>query len=301
MLNSRIESVTNVTVPVRNNPFIFSWVAEAQGYEWVQGLDSQPRLVARSDSKDREAGFWRYAPLEDERLFLKFAALKSNRAAIRRFADAYGTLFDIYGAQTTVRRTPGAYRTEQSHGTSFLHWKREIERMRVLVNLWKAAKSARTKELQAVIVWKDRSTVEYRLNWSRGPLANSAFNKALLDRFKPLDVIKPAMYLLLSQINNRIADVSNPNYLAVVPRLVWCPGPRINGDAKPDHHLRIIFQPKDLLAAIWFQFARAVTEDYRLHTCEGCGELFQVGKGARRSHTKTCSSRCRKRISRSRS
>jgi hypothetical protein len=32
--------------------------------------------------------------------------------------------------------------------------------------------------------------------------------------------------------------------------------------------------------------------------CEGCGEYFQIGKGARRMHAQTCGDRCRQRLSR---
>jgi hypothetical protein len=78
------------------------------------------------------------------------------------------------------------------------------------------------------------------------------------------------------------------------------PGPRIGGASpKPDDHQRIVFQPTNLLAAIWLQFARAVTEEYPLRICEGCGEYFQVGPG-RRAHTKTCKDRCRQRACRQR-
>jgi hypothetical protein len=123
-------------------------------------------------------------------------------------------------------------------------------------------------------------------------LASPKYNKVLLDRFKPFDVLRPALYALQAEINKRIAE------FGVVPTLVWCPGPRINGIAKPDHHQRIVFVPKNLLAAMWLQFAQAVTGEYQLRECKGCGEYFQIGPGARRGQTKTCSSRCRQRASR---
>jgi len=139
-----------------------------------------------------------------------------------------------------------------------------------------------------------------KVEWSATLLASPHFNKTLLSRFRPRDVLKPALYLLQAEINKRIANSSSPDHLAIVPRLVWCPGPMIDGVAKPDHHQRIIFEPTNLLAAMWFQFAQAVTEEYQLQECKECGEYFQIGKGARRIHTETCSTRCRKRASRKR-
>jgi hypothetical protein len=278
-----------VTVPIDKNPFAFNWLVDKQGYEWVQGEDSEPRLVARSGS---------HAPLRDkDRLFRKFAKLKPTRADIQKFANRFGVIFDP-GVHGSVRRASGSYRVSQLQGVSLRRWKGEIERMRVLVNIWEAIKDHKKNELRRAIVWKGKDTVGYKIAWSDTLLANPHFNKHLLDRFKSLDVVKPALYLLQAEINKRIADSASPAHLAIVPRLVWCPGPRVDGIAKPDHHQRIIFQPTNLLAAMWLQFAQAVTEEYQLQTCKGCGEYFQIGKGARRSDTETCSTRCRKRFSR---
>jgi hypothetical protein len=284
-----------MTVPIpRDNPFFLKWLVPAQGYEWVPGLDSQPRLVVRV-SADADPGSYVYAPLDDEKLFLKFAALKSNREGIRKFADEYGNLWRTYPSEI-VKRKSGSYSNEEMHGYSLLAWKYEIESLRELVELWKNARAARTEQLKKTIAWDGTDTVKYKLHDSWFVLANANLNQILLERCKPPNLVKPAMYLLQSQINNRLESMKRQ----IIPRLVWCPGRRINGIARPDDHLRVIFQPKDLLAAIWLQFAQAITEEYRLHKCEGCGEMFQVGKGARRSHTVTCSSKCRKRVSRAR-
>lgn len=288
-----------MTVPINPDPFPFYWLVEEHGYEWVRGLTSEPRLASRV-SADPQTRIRIYKPLRDERLFLKFASLKPNPPEIREFANTYGPLFDRYTDTSAVRRPKGVYELGQLYGSSLKRWKAEIERMRVLVGIWKAVKGARKDSLRKVIVWKNKDIVNYKLRWSDTLLASAHHNKALLERLRPFDVIKPAMYLLQAEINKRIADMSNSDHLAIVPRLVWCAGPRIDGIAKPDHHQRLTFQPTSLLAAIWLQFARAVTAEYQLKVCEGCGEYFQVGKGARRAHTKTCSIKCRKRASRRR-
>ncbi len=282
-----------MTVPFDNDPFAFNWLVDQQGYEWVEGVDSEPRLAAHRGSDGPESRLRIYAPLKDQRLFLKFAAVKPQRDGIQQFANRYGVLFDRYGMESVVRRPRGKYRVAQLHGTSLPQWIDEIERMHALVRVWKAVKRARKDELNGVIIWTGTDTVEYKIGGSGTLLISPLLNKTLLDRFKPGDVVKPAMYLLQAEINKRIADISGSVHLAIVPKLVWCPGPRIDGVAKPDHHQRIIFEPTNLLAAMWLQFARAVTEEYQLQTCEGCGEYFQIGKGARRAHTKTCGSKCR--------
>jgi hypothetical protein len=301
VIDSRTESVTTVTVPIDTDthPFAFCWLVEVQGYEWVKGQDSEWRL-ATSASGGPDTITRLYYPMRDTRLFLRFAALTGNRTEIRNFANRYGDLFDQHDMADVVRRPEGRYSISQLYGTSMRRWKWEIERMRMLVRVWKAVKGVRRHELRRIVFWKDDTSVGYRLGSGRSWLATRNHNPHLLKRFNPQDVLKPAMYLLQREINRKIAGETSSAHVAIVPLLVWCRGPRINGVAKPDHHQRIIFQPTNLLSAIWLQFAQAVTEEYQLRTCEGCGEYFQVGKGAHRMHTKTCSTRCRQRASRKR-
>lgn len=59
--------------------------------------------------------------------------------------------------------------------------------------------------------------------------------------------------------------------------------------------LDLIFSPRDLGSAIYFQFFRDLTADIRLRRCgrPGCGEWFQHGPGTRhRSTAIYCSPRC---------
>ena len=238
-----------------------------------------------------------HSPLDDPKLFERFADLKLTRESIQQFANQYGNLFARYGGSATVCRPPGKYHISQLHGPSLRKWKAEVQRMRTLVTIWRAIKEQRKQDLEDVIVWKAEDTVGYKLTWTDDLIANPRYRKHLLDRFRPLDVFKPAMYLLHAEINKRLADPDADGYLPVFPRLEWCSGPQINGVARPDHHQRLVFGPANLLAAIWLQFARAVTE-VRLQLCSGCDQYFQVGKGARRIHTKTCSVACRQRLSR---
>ena len=291
--------MTTVTVPINPDAFPFGWCVDQEGYEWVQGLDSEPRLVPRIGPGGADSKIRVYAPFKDANLFLKFASLKPNRADIQRFANCYGVLFDSHPATSMVRRS-GTYWPAQMFGASLRDWKWAISHMRALVDIWKATKSADKNFLKRIITWNRKDMVSYRIRLpfgmsSKATLAAPNVHEDRLDRFKFGDVVTPARYLLQAEINRWI-----DNHIIVVPRLVWCPGPRINGFAKPDHHHRIVFETTDLLSAMWLQFARAVTEEYQLQVCEGCSQHFPVGKGARRSHTRTCSDKCRQRARRNR-
>lgn len=84
------------------------------------------------------------------------------------------------------------------------------------------------------------------------------------------------------EVNKRIAEY------VTTPRLAWT----------PDYGQRIIFEPSNLLAAMWNQFAQAITGDLRLKKCVVCGNYFQVGPGAKRADTITCGVACRQEESR---
>jgi len=284
-----------VTVPINTDPFPFRWEVERSGYEWVRGLDSEWRLAPRVSTTQQTTV---YEPLKDNRLFFRFAGLKPTRRDIQQFAIKYGTLFRKYGLEDMVRRAPGPYDSSELYGTSLRRWTWEIEAMSSLARVWRAIKGSRGNALKNVVFWKDNNSVGYKIGGRRSWLATPHLRSFLLPRFKPNDVFRPAMYVLQSEINRRIAEYDSAGYAAIVPRLVWCPGPRIEGIARPDHHQRIVFQPTNLLAAMWLQFARTVTEEHQVRICEGCGEYFQIGKGARRMHAQTCGDRCRQRLSR---
>ncbi len=278
--------VTHVTLPIAEKAITFKGLLDAHGYEWVTGDDSEPRLVARSGSHSM--------PTDSGLSFSAFARLRPTREDIQNFANRYGVLADS-GVRGSARRPPGKYFVSQLQGMSFRQWKSEIDRMRALIDIWEAVNSARKDKLRAIIHWRGINVVSYRLPWSDTLLASPHYNKHLLKRFKRFDVVKPALYLLQSEINKRLCDYSSPSFLPVVPRLVWCPGPRVHGVVTWDHHQRLIFQPSNLLAAIWLQFAQAITQGYALEACSECGEPIQVGRGGKRKDTKTCGARCRQR------
>lgn len=76
---------------------------------------------------------------------------------------------------------------------------------------------------------------------------------------------------------------------ATIPELKWTPDTTESGG----YQQRIILRPQNLLAALWIQFARAVTEELQMRQCEFCGEYFQVGPGASREDAKYCKDVCR--------
>ena len=62
-------------------------------------------------------------------------------------------------------------------------------------------------------------------------------------------------------------------------------------DEKDGMTLHIV--PDTLLAAMWLQCARALTENPTFKACEHCGKWFELAPGARRKNSKYCSVRCK--------
>lgn len=277
-----------MTIPTRSNPFIFRWEIEEDGYEWVsQKKKADARLVGRGGLESRMI---RYEPLEEfPVLFMEFAKLAPTRDAVRQFANLYGTLFDSYDIVETV-----VQRGRMVGGSTLRQWKGEIERMDAIVSLWEAIKTQNMTYLRKIIRWNDNGVL-YSIKMKGGALLNSVLThktdstfQEMLARFgKRGSVLHPARYALRREINKRIAST------ATVPRLMWASGAR--SEMKPDAHMRIAFVPTNLLAALWLQFAQAVTGDFQLRRCTECERYFPVGPGGRRLDSDTCSDKCRQR------
>jgi hypothetical protein len=286
-----VTKATTVTVPTRISPFIFRWEIEEGGYEWKrQRKNTDARLVGRGGLESR---IMLYEPMEAfPGLFLEFAKLKPTRDSIRQFADRYGNLFDTYDIADTVVQNE-----RMVGGSTFQEWKREIEYMDAIVNLWEAVKDHNMTELRKIIKWTDNGVL-YSVKTRGGALSSSVLThklnstfKEMLARFgKPGSVLQPARYALRREINKRVA------FATTVPRLMWASGARLDGQPpKPDAHLRIAFVPSNLIAAMWLQFAQAVTGECQLRRCDECEKHFPVGPGGKRLDADTCSVRCRQR------
>ena len=268
--------------PVRTDPFIFRWAVNGAGYRWVKGLAGDTHLVPRD-----QIGLPSRVYEPSAGLFLEFAALKPTQEAIVEFAWKYGSLFDSYSSEDWAARENHTL----TAGPSLSTWKSEIGDMQALIKLWQTIEDCRIPklrkerlaELRETVIWTDKG-VRYEIKTSKRGMHAVWLPDAWLARVPPNDVLLPARYALQSEINLRISD---PDSLTI-PRLAWT----------PDNHQRIIFTPTNLLAAMWLQFAQAVTGEFQLKRCEGCGNYFQVGPGGKRADATTCGDACRQRKNR---
>jgi hypothetical protein len=255
-------------VPV--DPFVFRWSVYESGYEWAVGDDGKVRLFPRTTPG---FGISHYVP--EPGMFREFAALDTTREAIQEFAGKYGDLFDRWDMRHT--RVRGG---KLEGGTSLDRWKIKIGDMKELVAIWDQIQEKQLSELRKIIV-RSNGEVCYVRDGTNITLAQKGKRS-----FGPTDVLLPAKCALQLEVNKRLGDADTPTL--TVPRL----------SLTPDYRWRIVFQPCNLLAAMWMQFAQAATGANRLQQCVECGIYFPVGPGAKRGHSITCGPTCRKRKSR---
>jgi hypothetical protein len=261
---------------VRTNPFILRCRVHAAGYTWAKGKhDEKPHLVPR-----KETGLGIRLKEVPEGLFRQFAELEPTKSAIEIFSREYGG--NLFSRQEFVNIISDlVVREDQTAtwGASLDAWQGAIEEMKAFVELWDSIRNRSIAKLGKIIDWSDNG-VGYRI---AGRYVNIAASDALLTcplrRFVHKDVLLPAQYALQIEINRKLEDPRT----VTVPRLAWT----------PDNYQRLIFMPSNLLAALWLQFAQAVTEELQLRACEVCGRYFQVGPGANRADRQTCSDKCR--------
>lgn len=247
------------------------------GYEWDKTEDGKPLLVVQN-----RPGVGLHMQGLHAGVFREFAGLKT-RQDIQEFANRFGDIRNHW--DDPPHRDDGT----PVLGRTLSTWMKEVGDMRVLVELWDHIKSLNHVELKKLI-WLTEDGPEYVIStpkWDKR-IVNLPRSLATLTgdpiQFPQNDVLLPARCALQIELNKRLAENGT------IPELTWT---RDTKETSGGFHQRIIFKPSNLLAALWIQFAQAVTEEFQLRQCGFCGEYFQVGPGAARDDARFCKDVCR--------
>jgi hypothetical protein len=298
------------------------WPVHAGHYRWVDAIYRKPTVTPDPDDESRQilayddirvrvltypsadVGAREYAPLRSEpALFMTFAKTEPTEESILAFANRYGAL----GVRAEGHLTPMAAGEEWKKARApllergrivfgnpaelFDTWKSEIWWMSRTVRLWQILQSNDPEEIARHVKWREHPRGVYRVMYHVDSSIAEP-KRGTSENFITIGVIEPHMNVL----NLRYGEASRParQYIAscinrqlasvVSPHLDW----ETDGDV-----LHLHFAPRNLIGAIWLQFAFAVAGKSEFRGCKACGRLFEVSQAASRSDKLFCSDACR--------
>lgn len=239
----------------------------------------------------------RYSP--ETGLFINLAELQPREDQIIEFANRYGML------------TLGVWlRLDGSlvSGEPFELWTKAIADLALAYRLWGLIKAGDAAGLGRYIKWAGSSGVRFdrptdnvslsrfegTIPWLPGVvfdgteelkdgrwIAARVTNPALLETFQVGDLLGPAWHQLQYMVNEKLDG-------NVSARLLW----------NSSHRRLSLYQvPRDLISALWLQFARAIEGDREYQQCEGCRNWFEVSSpDGGRKDKRFCGTACRARF-----
>jgi hypothetical protein len=281
-------------------PLQFRWEVAEDGYRW---LESHPvdRSEATRDlflTHGRPIGaggfrMMRYDPLAAfSGLFRLFGDTEPSCDGIKAFADRFGPLGRTIEKQILLYDQSNVTGVPLGTGEPLRAWSDEILMMRYAIDIWEAARDGDVGRLERVIHWSpDGSGVEIAghpdvprgqlpgapARVERAWIASAHLGDAMVGRFVPGDLVRPALHYVQSTINAKLEGRASP-------RLLW--------DAKRER-LNLYIVPDGLIGALWLQFARALERDSRFRQCAECGIWFELAPGTARADKLYCSTPCR--------
>lgn len=243
-----------------------------------------------------EADSWYYPLRQDRALFRRFASLSDKPEAYLEFAHQYGSITDD---RLPVTREAGPY-----FGTPVAVWRAHRRLLALGIRLWDAIEGGATEDLLGGVLkveplpaWhreaaeeetgvKVVAVVKAPIGEERA-IADGTDRELLRSVIHELETIAYLERRNLSPeaiVKTALAQyvTSRSKHLSVAMIVSSMPGAE----------LQLTFDAKDLMGAMWLQFALAIDGHRRYRTCPICGQWWDATDA--RSDKLTCSDRCRK-------
>ncbi len=274
---------------------IFQWAVASEGYTWLSatppGEQNEGLFLSTGAPTGSPVRMRRYSPFEETGMFRELAAARPDQDSIKAFADRYGLLGAAkMGTLLPLRDRPRESGFLTGSGERFSHWRHEIQRLQRSVELYDWTREGDLEALERFIVWEDdRVSYQSHPDWNGSQeiptdrpiafstIASSDIHHDRLDRFERGDLIKPALFYIQKEINDRLNEETRL-------RLLWDP---------EEAELVNCAVPSSLLGAIWLQFALSVERGSSFRRCQECGKWFEVSPKTGRSDKLFCSTVCR--------
>jgi hypothetical protein len=281
----------------------FRWHVSEGGYRWEKlhydrfdprNQPEQIGLLLMDGSPPGGATLRTYLPLQESSLFQKFAAIPTtNQESILSFANQYGllgipvqalcpavevsALLASVGIQETPKELKGVKRRTVQIAELFEEWREAIRAMWRAIRLHKILSAGDRRQLKKLMIRRND-------RWLYEDKDESGYGMVIQSRDWPLpsdDEVPAARLCLQRWINAHLSTHS-------APQLQW--------DLELKKHA-FRFIPKNLLGALWLQFARVVVGDERYRPCKVCGTTLTISteEHGYRSNREFCSDVCRQR------
>lgn len=270
-----------------------------QGYRWFRRKFEDPGSpngtgfgsgVGEVLSPVLGEGYTAYHPLAVPDLFRQFAGTVPSAGPIRDFANRYGLL------GSSVRLTPAAPDWDGT-GELLQRWEFEITRMRGAVLTWDAIQSGRDAQLKEY-VWRRGEpppktlAARYEFNPIKGELNEWMYLERRIDGdiHGVITIRDPHGRDMTRQqaAQQALADMANEQLRGNLNAEL-----RRRGRQSEDYKLVVV--PRNLLGAMWWQFARLITGRTEHRACRVCGRLMEVSTDPHgvRSNRVFCSGACK--------
>jgi hypothetical protein len=241
----------------------FNWKVARSGYVWADMKGGRFLRATDCLKPDWTFGLYErdYQPLEQRTgLFREFAELELSENTVVAFANRFGMLGAEQGRSEETEFGPVPIRAE-----TLGVWKREIENLKRAVHLWDVVRSGDQSKLAEVKAARPGGEL---------PIAVQEFLH-LTDPDPAMSLVAEIRILADAQISNHL--VSKVLFAGNTPRL------------------QLTLVPRNLLGAMWLQFATAVHGFKTFPECLQCGAPFEISRDltGKKKGAQFCSTRCR--------
>ena len=232
----------------------------------MQEIDTRAPFLVCSAEKKRF-----YAPLRNNPVLHRTFCAISGTKGMAAFASRYG-LLGFVGERIIHSRKGRPLQRVVTESTA--RWNYELAEMQRLLHLWDLVKKQRLSLIGALLSYEqDGLYITLARRKDMVAEAGSAlYKKWMLQGEQPREA---AVLYLTNSINSRLEGGVHPQ-------------------VNPSYRKHIYLHPVNLLTAMWLMFLWELIGEVRPFQCPGCHEWFDPKRSSRR----TCSDRCRQRVSR---
>jgi hypothetical protein len=270
----------------------------------------RPHNFVRSSTDQQSPAKW-YAPLRDKpALFRTFADTPVTMEGVLEFANRYGMLGGVHADPQRQEGQSGFIGAVVFE--SITAWAQQILLMRQAVALADIAAAGDSETLRNLFFWDTDALIYnpwpswFLPDWRTRKTENVPDGAEWL-KTAGLDVANPVVVMRESWNRNYFRQLTvDPVGAAVLAvgiivnnELRGAVSPRLAVDLKTGKQT-LRYLPENLISALWFQIADAVSMAKRFQRCKWCQEWFEIPlRGARISRV-YCSNSCRTRAYRER-